>query len=121
MVWEKEELQGLKEEGLNNFIDYSHKTKSVAECYRPIRELMDDDIIKDYIPDVWISLIKVVIPRPLPHPPINNVFLTLQIKEAHYKALAHYYAAIIHRQLASLYRKKVIIQNFNYRPTFPVL
>ena len=29
-----------------------------------------------------------------------------QIKEAHYKALAHYYAAMVHRQLAAIYGKE---------------
>ena len=56
-------MAGLKDTGpqcdLMTLLDYSHKTKSVAECYRPVRELTDDDIIKDYLPDAWTSLIKV--------------------------------------------------------------
>ncbi len=59
MVWEKEVLAGLKGEGLVDLLDYSHKAKSVAECYKPVRDLIDDDTIKDYLPDVWVSLIKV--------------------------------------------------------------
>lgn len=59
MVWEKELLAGLEEEEIGNLLDYSHKTKSVAECYRPVRELTDDDLIRDYLPDTWIALIKV--------------------------------------------------------------
>ena len=60
MVWEKQILEGLVEEDIVNMLDYSHKTKSVAECYRPVRELTDDDLIKDYLPDTWIALIKVL-------------------------------------------------------------
>ena len=60
MVWEKEVLEGLKEDGgLVSLLDYSHKTKTVAECFRPVRDLTDDDSIKEYLPDTWISLIKV--------------------------------------------------------------
>ena len=59
MVWEKEVMKGLKEEGLVDLLDHSHKTKSVAECYKPVRDLIDDDAIKDYLPDVWVALIKV--------------------------------------------------------------
>lgn len=68
MVWEKEVLEGLKEDDadLLTLLDYSHKTKSVAECYRPVRELTDDDIVKEYFPDAWISLIKVRI-KTTPH------------------------------------------------------
>ena len=59
MVWEKELLEGLKEKELVNLLDYSHKTKCVAECYRPVRDLTEDNYIKDYLPDTWIALIKV--------------------------------------------------------------
>ena len=61
MVWEKVVLGGLSRDptDLPTLLDYSHKTKSVAECYRPVRELTDDDIVKDYLPDAWTSLIKV--------------------------------------------------------------
>lgn len=61
MVWEKVVLGGLSQDtsDLPTLLDYSHKTKSVAECYRPVRELTDDDIVKDYLPDAWTSLIKV--------------------------------------------------------------
>ena len=59
MLWEKDEMAGLKEEGIVNLLDYSHKTKSVAERYRPIRELTEEEHIKEYLPDTWIALIKV--------------------------------------------------------------
>jgi hypothetical protein len=59
MLWEKDQLAGLKEEGLVNLLDYSHKTKSVAECYRPIREKAEEEHIKDYLPGTWVALIKV--------------------------------------------------------------
>ena len=51
-------MEGLKED-LSSLIDYSHKTKSVAECYKPVRELIDEDTLKDYLPGCWITLIKV--------------------------------------------------------------
>ncbi len=129
MVWEKEILKGLNEDDITDFIDYAHKTKSVAECYRPVRELVDVDVIKEYLPGVWVSLIKVgeylpararrhgslpwcdllspslsylpsflLSPSPLPLPSLSP-----QIKEAHYKALAHYYAGLTHWQLAFIY------------------
>lgn len=59
MVWEKDVLAGLEEEGLVNLLDCSHKSKSVAECFRPIRDLTDEEHIKEYLPDTWIALIKV--------------------------------------------------------------
>ena len=76
MVWEKEVMAGLNEgAGLVNLLDYSHKTKSVAECYKPVRDLLDDDTIKDYLPDVWISLIKV----PKTTPPSTTPPLTFDL------------------------------------------
>ena len=51
-------MEGLKED-LSSLIDYSHKTKSVAECYKPVRELIDEDTLKEYLPGCWITLIKV--------------------------------------------------------------
>lgn len=63
MVWEKELLGGVKdkeeESDLMFLMDRSHLTKSVAGCYGPVRELVDDETIKEYLPDVWVSLIKV--------------------------------------------------------------
>lgn len=85
MVWEKDVLAGLEEEGLVNLLDCSHKSKSVAECFRPIRDLTDEEHIKEYLPDTWIALIK--------------------IKESHYKGLAHYYAARVHQELAAIYEQ----------------
>ena len=41
---------------------------------------MDDHPLREYIPLCWAYLIK--------------------IKDAHYKAIAHYYAALIHEKLA---------------------
>ena len=51
-------MEGLKED-LSSLIDYSHRTKSVAECYKPVRELIDEDTLKDYLPGCWVTLIKV--------------------------------------------------------------
>jgi len=82
LVWEKQQLAGLKDD-IMAVIDYAHKTKSVAECYRPVRELLDEDAVKEYLPDCWMTLIKV--------------------KDAHYKALAHYYAALAHEKLATIF------------------
>lgn len=79
MQWEKQSLAGL-EEDLPSLMDHAHRTKSVAECYRPVRELLDDKTMREYLPDCWTALIK--------------------IKEAHYKALAHYYTATAHKSLA---------------------
>jgi hypothetical protein len=78
--WEIEQLQVRRRE-LSAIIDAAHKTKSVAECYTPLKEVVDGDTMKGYLPECWISCIKV--------------------KEAHYKALAHYYAAMAHNHLAT--------------------
>ena len=55
-------MEGLKKD-LSSLIDYAHRTKSVAECYKPVRELVDEDTLKEYLPGCWITLIKVS-PRP---------------------------------------------------------
>ncbi len=64
MMWEKDILsraegEDISEVDLSMLMDRSHKAKSVAECYRPVRELVDDDTIKKYLPDVWVALVKV--------------------------------------------------------------
>ena len=51
-------MEGLKED-MSSLIDYAHRTKSVAECYKPVRELIDEDTLKDYLPGCWVTLIKV--------------------------------------------------------------
>ena len=51
-------MEGLKKD-LSSLIDYAHRTKSVAECYKPVRELIDEDMLKEYLPGCWITLIKV--------------------------------------------------------------
>ena len=51
-------MEGLKKD-MSSLIDYAHRTKSVAECYKPVRELIDEDTLKDYLPGCWITLIKV--------------------------------------------------------------
>ena len=51
-------MEGLKED-LSSLIDYAHRTKSVAECYKPVRELVDEDMLKEYLPGCWVTLIKV--------------------------------------------------------------
>lgn len=58
MLWEKEVLSGLNEDEMTNLVDYSHKTKTVADCYQPIHKDADSESMKDYIPDTWKSLIK---------------------------------------------------------------
>ena len=62
-------MEGLKED-MSSLIDYAHRTKSVAECYKPVRELIDEDTLKEYLPGCWITLIKVCSssPHPQPHP-----------------------------------------------------
>lgn len=85
ILWEKHQLRGLQED-IASLIDCAHKTKSVAECYRPISGDVDLEHMKEYLPGCWISIIK--------------------IKDAHYKALAHYYAAVAHETLAATYRGK---------------
>ena len=52
-------LEGLKD-NVESLIDYSHLTKSVAECYRPVKELVDDENIKEYLPECWVTLVKVI-------------------------------------------------------------
>ena len=64
MMWEKDILRRAEDEDISELdlsvlMDRSHQAKSVAECYRPVRELVDDEIIKKYLPDVWVALIKV--------------------------------------------------------------
>ena len=51
-------MEGLKKD-MSSLIDYAHRTKSVAECYKPVRELIDEDTLKEYLPGCWITLIKV--------------------------------------------------------------
>ena len=51
-------MEGLKKD-LSSLIDYAHRTKSIAECYKPVRELIDEDTLKEYLPGCWITLIKV--------------------------------------------------------------
>ena len=51
-------MDGLKKD-LSSLIDYAHRTKSVAECYKPVRELIDEDTLKEYLPGCWVTLIKV--------------------------------------------------------------
>ena len=58
LLWEKTVMEGLKKD-LSSLIDYAHRTKSVAECYKPVRELIDEDTLKEYLPGCWITLIKV--------------------------------------------------------------
>ena len=31
----------------------------VAECYIPLKEVVEDDVMKGYLPECWISYIKV--------------------------------------------------------------
>ena len=60
MVWEKELLGNEKEkDDLMSLMDHSHRAKSVAECFQPVRELVDDEIIRNYLPDVWVAMIRV--------------------------------------------------------------
>lgn len=79
LQWDKEVMDGLDIKQTVNLVDYAQKNKSIAECYKPIRDLVDDSSLKDYLPSCWSALIK--------------------IKDAHYKSQAHYYAAIIHERL----------------------
>ena len=63
--------------------------------------------MKEYLPGCWISIIKVGSTHkhqalPLTTPPLV-FFVSFQIKDAHYKALAHYYAAVAHETLAATY------------------
>lgn len=58
LLWEKTVMEGLKKD-LSSLIDYAHRTKTVAECYKPVRELIDEDTLKEYLPGCWITLIKV--------------------------------------------------------------
>jgi hypothetical protein len=83
LQWEKMVLDGIDESDIKNLITYSQKVKLVSECYRPLRELVEELPLKEYIPPVWSALIK--------------------IRDAHYKAIAHYYAAMIHYKLYTLY------------------
>lgn len=36
---------------------------------------------------------------------VNEVLHFLQVKDAHYKALAHFYAAVVHEMLADTFSK----------------
>ncbi|XP_064391194.1 rhophilin-1-like isoform X2 [Halichondria panicea] len=63
-------------------IDHAHKAKCVADCYAPVREFMERSEVKGYLPDCWVMLVK--------------------IKEAHYKALSHYHAAMAHWTVANV-------------------
>ena len=85
VLWEKEELIGLRDDDIIALIDYAHRTKSVsdiglvltgpaqrdyrlsntvfswpqvADCYHPIRELLEAEAVKEYLPDCWMSIIK---------------------------------------------------------------
>ncbi|CAI8016224.1 Rhophilin-2 [Geodia barretti] len=86
--WEREQLE-MKRTEPSTIIDAAHKTKSVAECYSPLKELVEDNSMKGYLPECWISYVKV--------------------KEAHYKALAHYYAALAHDHLASACKGEEVV------------
>ena len=61
----------------------------IAECYGPLRELVEEPPFKEYIPRAWAAIVK--------------------IKDAHYKATAHYYAAIIHEKMYEVCSSKEIL------------
>lgn len=63
----------------------------IAECFRPLRELVDEPPFKEYIPPAWAAIVK--------------------IKDAHYKAIAHYYAAVIHDKMYEVCSSKETQRN----------
>lgn len=94
LQWDVLVLEGLNETNIQTLVEYSQRTKTVkqllmiflllyclqiSECYRPLRELVEEPPFKDYIPPAWSAIIK--------------------IKDAHYKAVAHYYAAVVHDKM----------------------
>ncbi|XP_019850691.1 PREDICTED: rhophilin-2-like isoform X2 [Amphimedon queenslandica] len=85
LQWDLLVLEGLKETDIQSLVEYSQRTKTIAECFRPLRELVEEPPFKEYIPPAWAAIVK--------------------IKDAHYKAIAHYYAAVIHEKMYEICSK----------------
>ncbi len=40
-------------------IDHAHRAKCVVNCYAPVREFMERSEVKEYLPECWVTLVKV--------------------------------------------------------------
>eukprot|EP00731_Ephydatia_muelleri_P025948 Em0018g48a len=83
-MWETEILAGLQTDIVSS-IGYAEKTKRVSESYKAVCEQVDEVSMKGYLPACWVAIIK--------------------IKDAHFRGLSHYYAALVHLMLSDMFRQ----------------
>ncbi|KFM63836.1 Rhophilin-2, partial [Stegodyphus mimosarum] len=67
-------VPGVEKLGLQTCLEVAQEAKEVSSVYNIVHKVMSNSSVKDYVPYSWISL--------------------LLVKSEHYKALAHYYAAV---------------------------
>ena len=84
--WERQCLEGLSESTVSELIDLSHRTRAVAECYRCLKEEVEKEAMKQYLPGCWCTLVKVSHHRTPPHTTAHHCNVPVPASAAHVHA-----------------------------------
>lgn len=81
---EKLQLQSKDNRTVDIYLDLAQEASQLSECYNTVNHLITSDLIHDYVPYSWTTLI--------------------QVKKEYYTGLAHYHAAsgILHKNCSKL-------------------
>lgn len=70
---EKLQLQSNDNRTVDIYLDLAQEASHLSECYNNVNQLITNDLVRDYVPYSWTTLI--------------------QVKKEYYTGLAHYHAA----------------------------
>lgn len=81
---EKLQLQSSDKRTVDIYLDLAQEAAQLSECYNNVNKLITNDMVRDYVPYSWTTLI--------------------QVKKEYYTGLAHYHAAsgILHKDVGKL-------------------